>query len=208
MDNYLAIPKNECMGGILVLHAWWGLNDFFKAFCDRLSAEGYLVLAPDLYHGATAQTIPEAEKLRGKLKREMVAQEILEALSQLQTHPLIANKPVGALGFSLGAYWTLWLAEEKPEALNTVILFYGTRGGEYTRTRAAFLGHFAETDPYTSLSGVRKLEKALKKAGRETAFNIFPGTGHWFCEDDRPEYNPEAASLAWQRTVEFLHAHL
>ncbi len=208
MDNYLAVPKNECRGGILALHAWWGLNNFFKAFCDRLSAEGYLVLAPDLYRGAIARTIPEAEKLRGKLRRDVAAQEILEALSQLPTHATARGKPIGALGFSLGAYWTLWLAEEKPEALNTVILFYGTRGGEYTRTRAAFLGHFAETDPYTSLSGVKKLEKTLKKAGRETAFNIYPGTGHWFCEDDRPEYNHEAASLAWQRTIEFLHAHL
>ncbi len=208
MSAYLAIPEKETRGGILALHAWWGLNNFLKTFCDRLAAHGYLVLAPDLYHGEVATTIPGAEKLRGKLKREVAAQEILEAFAQLHNHPSVKGKPIGALGFSLGAYWTLWLAEEKPEAAKAIVLFYGTRGGEYTRTRAAFLGHFAETDPYTALSGVRKLEKTLKKAEWEAAFHVYPGTGHWFCEEDRPEYNPEAASLAWQRTIEFLHAHL
>lgn len=68
MDSYLATPKLNPRGGILVIHAWWGLNDFFKNFCDRLSAEGFIALAPDLYHGAVATTIPEAEMLRGKTK--------------------------------------------------------------------------------------------------------------------------------------------
>jgi carboxymethylenebutenolidase len=87
MRAYLAVPKKEIKGGILALHAWWGLNNFLKTFCDRLAAQGYLVHAPDLYRGEVANTIPEAEKLRGKLKREVAAREILEALAQLQNHP-------------------------------------------------------------------------------------------------------------------------
>ncbi len=68
MSNFLVRPKTTPRGGILVIHAWWGLNDFTKAFCKRLSKEGYLVLAPDLYDGGIAKDIREAEKLRGKMK--------------------------------------------------------------------------------------------------------------------------------------------
>lgn len=203
MSDYLAKPKSMRRGGILVLHAWWGLNDVFKDFCNRLADEGYLVLAPDLYNGAIAKTIPEAEKLRTKLKRDTTSKQILEALKQLRSE---TGQPVGLIGFSLGAYWGLWLIEEKPKDIAATVLFYGARGGEYAKTKSAFIGHFAETDQYVSDSGRKKLEKTLKAAGREVAFHVYPDTGHWFFENDRPEYNPQAAELAWQRTVEFLHA--
>jgi len=208
MSTYLATPTGTTRGGLLVLHAWWGLNDFTKSFCNRLAGEGYLVLAPDLYHGAVATTIPDAKKLRGKLKRDMAAQEILQALTELQSHPGVTGKPLGVIGFSLGAFWTLWLAETNPDVFKAVVLFYGNRGGEYAGAKAAFLGHFAGTDPYVSESGRKKLERTLKSAGKETSFHVYPGTGHWLFESNRPEYDPDAASLAWQRTVDFLHTHV
>ena len=205
MSDYLAKPKSAPRGGILVLHAWWGLNDFFKDFCNRLANEGYLVLAPDLYNGAIARTIPEAEKLRTKLKREPTSKQILQALQQLQAE--VNEEPVGLIGFSLGAYWSLWLLEEKPGAFSATVLFYGTRGGEYAKTKSAFLGHFAETDQYVSDSGRKKLEKTLKAAGRDAQFHVYPNTHHWLFENDRPEYNAQAAQLAWQRTIDFLKTH-
>ena len=205
MADYLAKPKTALRGGILVLHAWWGLNDFFKDFCNRLANEGYLVLAPDLYNGVIAKTIPEAEKLRTKLKRDTTSKQILEALNYLRSE---MKQPVGLIGFSLGAYWGLWLVDEKPKDIAATVLFYGARGGEYTKTKSAFLGHFAETDEFVAASGRKKMEKTLKAAGREVAFHVYPETGHWFFENDRPEYNRQAAELAWQRTIEFLHAHL
>ncbi|MBI3162625.1 MAG: dienelactone hydrolase family protein, partial [Chloroflexi bacterium] len=192
-------------GGILVLHAWWGLNDFVKNLCNRLATEGYLVLAPDLYNGAIAKTILEAEKLRGKLKRGPTSKQILEALKQLRNE---TGQPVGLIGFSLGAYWGLWLVEEKPKDIAATVLFYGTRGGDYAKTKSAFLGHFAETDEFVAESGRKKMEKSLDAAGKLVAFHVYPKTRHWFFEDDRPEYNPDAADLAWQRSIEFLHSHL
>jgi len=206
MSDYLAKPKTTLIGGILVLHAWWGLNDFFKDFCKRLVKEGYTVLAPDLYNGAIARTIPEAEKLRTKLKREPTSKQILQALKQLQTE--VNEKPVGLIGFSLGAYWGLWLLEEGPGVFSATVLFYGTRGGEYAKTKSAFLGHFAEMDEYVSDSGRKKLEKTLKVEGREVQFHVYPDTHHWFFENDRPEYNAQAAQLAWQRTIDFLKTNL
>jgi carboxymethylenebutenolidase len=85
------------------------------------------------------------------------------------------------------------------------VVFYGTRGGDYSRARASYLGHFAETDPYASASGAKSLERALRKAGRAVTFHTYTGTGHWFFESDRKEaYDAGAARLAWKRTADFL----
>ena len=201
MSNFLVRPETTPRGGILVIHAWWGLNDFTKAFCKRLSKEGYIVLAPDLYDGGIAKDIRGAEKLRGKMKRETASRQILDGLDHLKQ---ATGEPAGLIGFSLGAYWSLWLVEARPGDIAATVLFYGTRGGKYEKTKSAFLGHFAENDPFVSESGRKKLEKTLSSAGRETTFHVYPETHHWFFEKDRPEYRAEAARLAWKRTLDFL----
>lgn len=194
--------------GLLALHAWWGMTPFFQKFCARLAAEGFTVLAPDLYAGQTATTIPDAEKLRGKLRREVAGQSILQATEKLRSQPGV-GPTLGVVGFSLGAYWALWLAEQPDTPLAATVLFYGNRGGEYHHGCPAFQGHFAEYDPYTATSGVKKLEKTLKAAGKTVEFYTYPGTGHWFFEQDRVDaYQAQAAQLAWERMVTFLHVHL
>jgi carboxymethylenebutenolidase len=205
MSDYLSRPKTAPRGGILALHAWWGVNDCFKDFCKRLAKEGYLVHAPDLYNGGIGRDIHEAERLSGKVKREPASRQILEALTRLKKE---TGEPVGLIGFSLGAYWGLWLVEEKPMDIAATVLFYGARGGKYEKTMSAFLGHFAENDPYVAASSRKKLEKTLLSAGRETTFHVYPGTNHWFFEQDRPEYRAEAAKLAWKKTLEFLNTCL
>jgi carboxymethylenebutenolidase len=207
MSDYLATPKSTPRGGILVLHAWWGLNNFVKDFCNRLADEGYFVLAPDLYGGEIATTPADAERLRQqKIKRNPTHKQIFDALKQLKTEA--DGTPLGLIGFSLGAWLGLWLVEEKPKDIAATVLFYAARGGEYAKTKSAFLGHFAETDEFVSDSGRKKLERTLKAAGRDLAFHVYPTTKHWFFENDRPEFNRKAAELAWARTVEFLHTHI
>jgi carboxymethylenebutenolidase len=208
-NQYLALPANGNGKGILVLHAWWGLNDFMRRLCQRLAEEGYTALAPDLYHGKTAMTIDEAKALRGKLKREQVNADILAGLEALKSTPSVTHPRLGLIGFSLGAYMALGLSVEHPADFGAVSAFYGARNADYSAAQAAYQGHFAETDPYESVSGVKKLEKALKAAGRPATFYTYPGTGHWFFEDDRPDaYNAPAAQLAWKRTLEFLQGAL
>jgi carboxymethylenebutenolidase len=102
----------------------------------------------------------------------------------------------------------LWLSEQKPKAVAAVVVFYGTGGGSYARARAAFLGHYAEDDEFESLESVMQLEDRLRAAGRPVEFHIYPGAKHWFFEPDRPEYDPTAAQLAWERTVAFLRENL
>jgi carboxymethylenebutenolidase len=204
-DFYLAQPKSGNGKGVLVIHAWWGLNQFFKDLCDRLAGEGFFTLAPDLYHGKIATTIEDAKKLRSKLKQETVAQEIIQATDQLRKVCCVSGQGLGVLGFSLGGYWSLWLAEQKSSLVTATVVFYGTRNGDYSTSQSAFQFHLAETDEYVAASGVKKLQKSLAAADKVAAFYDYPGTGHWFFESDRRDaYKPDAAQLAWNRTIEFL----
>ncbi len=204
-NHYLKLPDSGLGSGILVLHAWWGLNNFVKSFCDRLANEGFVVLAPDLYYGKIANTIPEAENLRKKTNQKQICEDVLTAMEALKASPNVNNQRMNVIGFSMGAYWALWLALEKPKEIGSVTVFYGSRSGDYSQSQAAFLGHFAETDRWVTASGLKTMEKNLHSAKRPLSFYTYPGTGHWFFESDRPEsYHPDAAQLAWERTIDFL----
>jgi carboxymethylenebutenolidase len=207
-NGYLAVPPDGSGPGVLVLHAWWGLNEFFRGFCDRLAQEGFVVLAPDMYAGKVARTIDEAEKFKSQWDEELeVPPIILPAMDELSKRTAASGHGLGVVGFSMGAYWVLWSALEKPEWIRAVTLFYGTNGGggDFRQSKASFQGHFAEKDPYETESGIQELEMNLKGANRPTTFYTYPGAGHWFFEKDRPDaYQPQAAQLAWERTVAFL----
>ena len=211
-NRYLATPRSGKGAGVLVLHAWWGLNDFIRETCDRLAQEGFVALAPDLFAGQVARTIEDAQRLVTHLNWEQdvppVILSAVEELSQCSTKP---GAGLGSVGISFGGYWVLWLAQIKPDLMRAIILFYGTNGGsgDFRQSQAAYLGHFAETDPNEPLSATQGLEERLRAANRPTTFFTYPGTGHWFFEKDRLDaYNAPAAQLAWNRTIAFLHAQL
>ncbi len=206
---YLVRPTTENGQGVLVLPAWWGLNPFFKQFCRRLAKAGFVTLALDYYQGKIATTVEEADRLSSTIRRKALSEEIARAARQLQTQCGGRSARIGVIGFSLGGYWALWLAEQKRSPVAAAVAFYGTRTGDYTASRSAFQFHLAETDPYESTAGVKRFQKKLLAAGREAEFNTYPGTTHWFFERDRPTaYHALAAQLAWRRTVKFLKQHL
>jgi carboxymethylenebutenolidase len=192
----------------LVLHAWWGLNDFFRDFCDRLARAGFVALAPDMFSGKVVRTIDEAKQHLSQFNEEQdVPLIVLSAVEDLSKNPAVTGNRLGIVGFSMGAYWALWLAQQKPELIGAVTLFYGTNGGDggFQDSTAAFLGHFAESDEFEPPANVDNLEESLRRAGRPVTFYRYPGTGHWFFEQDVSRaYNPAAASLAWERTLAFL----
>ena len=208
IPGYLAMPAKGEGPGVLVLHAWWGLNDFFKTLCDRLAQEGFVALVPDLYGGSVAKTIDEAKQLIGQLNFQEAKAAVLGATDYLRQHPAVRRAGLGAIGFSMGAAYALLLSGLRPENVKAVVIFYGTEGADFAAARAAYLGHFAETDEWEPLEGVRQMEADMRAAGREVTLHIYPGVGHWFVETDRPEYNPAAAQLAWERTFNFLRQQL
>jgi len=206
-DGYLAHPVSGKGRPVLVLHAWWGLNDTIKAFCDRLAAEGFTVFAPDLYHGQVADTIPGAEALGQALDANyrQAQQDVFNAASFLQNQAGEEPGGLAVIGFSLGGYYALHLAVSEPDRVHSVVLFYGSGGDDFRPAKAAFLGHFAEIDPYETPAGVDELENALQSTGHRVKFYRYKGVGHWFFEPDRKDaYNAEAANLAWERTLAFL----
>jgi carboxymethylenebutenolidase len=206
-QGFLATPPAGKGSGVLVLHAWWGLNDTIKAFCTRLANSGFVAFAPDLYHGKVADTIPDAEALGSALDaRYLQAKaEIMDATLFLNDRVEQTDRGLTVIGFSLGAYYALDLSASTPELIRSVVIYYGTGPADFNRSKATYLGHFAENDAYEPQSNVDELEGALKSAGRPVTFYHYSGTGHWFCEPDRTlAYNPAAASLAWDRTLAFL----
>jgi len=207
--GFLAIPPSGDPGpGILVLHAWWGLNDTIKTFCARLAIEGgFTAFAPDLYNGKVADTIPGAEALGQALdeKHLQTEAEIAEAVLFLNERVGPSARGLCVIGFSMGAYYALNLSASDPEHIRSVVIFYGTGPADFTTSKASYLGHFAENDQFEPPSNVNGLEASLKSAGRPVTFHHYPGTGHWFFEPDRLDaYNAPAASLAWDLTLAFL----
>jgi len=199
------VPANA-RGGVVVLHAWWGLNDDVLAYADRLADAGFAVLAPDMFGGQVATTIDDAQRL--SQHGDEVAEKIALAAVDDLAERLGPDAPLAVLGFSFGAAYALWTPSER-DRLRATVAYYGTYTGEFLkRSGAAVLGHFAETDEFESEEAIRELETMLRDAGRPVTTHRYPGTGHWFAEPSRDAYRPDAAELAFERTVAFLTEQL
>lgn len=212
--GYLALPASGVGPGVLVLHAWWGLTEYFTDLCDRLAEEGFVAFAPDMLEGQTGQTIAEAEQLVQTADSDAVQAVVESAADFLREQSGVRGDKIGVMGFSFGAAWALSAATElKPADIGAVVLFYGNHGGltgdDFAKSEAAFLGHFAEDDDYEPTEYTNDTLAEIKKGGREAEFHFYPSTGHWFMESNRPDaYRAEAAQLAWSRTIDFLRAQL
>ena len=215
ISAYLAVPEGGSGPGVLVLHAWWGLTDVFKRVCDRLAEAGFVALAPDLYHGKTTTSVEEAEALGAALDQDVERWrgDIAGAMQFLRqhdaTHLAGGRGKLAFVGFSLGDAYALDMSVRMSDQIAAVVVFYGSYPGlDYRRASAAYLCHFAEDDPFEPAESVAQMEQELQAAGRPVTVYTYPGTKHWFFEDNRPEYDAEAARLAWERTIAFLHERL
>lgn len=214
-SGYLAVPQQGKGPGVLVLHAWWGLTDIFKQVCDRLAEAGFVALAPDLYHGKTTSKIEEAEALVTALNQdeERAFGDIVAAVQFLRQHDatqsVSGSGKLALVGFSLGGAYALGTSVNMVDDIGAVVTFYATYPGlNYSSAKAAYLCHFAEHDEFEPIESVRQFEEDLRSSGKQASFFTYPGTQHWFFEQNRPEYDAEAAQLAWERTIEFLHQQL
>lgn len=203
-NGYLALPEGSSAPGVMVLHAWWGLNPIFKKLCDRLAAEGFVAFAPDLNEGRVATTIDEAKQTMNELDSERKQAVASAAVDFMRGIPGVRKEPFALVGFSMGAAWSLALAEMFPANIHKVVMFYGAGEADYAKVKAAILGHFSDVDEWEDINYVRSMEEDMRKAGLTTDFHIYPGLPHWFFEENRPEFNSDASELAWQRTLEFL----
>ncbi len=199
---YVASPSDGGPG-VLVLTSWWGLKPFFKEVCDRLAEQGYTALAPDYYDGRIATTIAEAETLQQAAERDPEVMGALILAAKRHLASLRAGEPVSILGFSMGTDWAVITAAREPDVAATA-LFYGGYIADFSKLKSRVLIHYAELDEWFPLDRAREMEQGMKDAGADVTFYLYLGAAHWFMESDRPEYDAAAASMAWQRTLDFL----
>jgi carboxymethylenebutenolidase len=208
-SGLLTLPKSGKGPAIMLLPAWWGLNDFFINLSTRLAQNGYVVWTSDYYGDKHASSVNEAYKYKAKLNQKLVFENLLKTSEYLRHSDYVTRNTLTIIGFSMGARFALELSEAKPKLVSEVIIFYGTSIIDYTKTRAAYQGHFAEIDEWFAASGVEKLSKLLQKRGREVEFYTYKGTKHWFFESNyKDRYKSKEADLAWNRTLSFIKSHL
>ena len=209
--GYLSEPKQGGGPGVVVIQEWWGLVDHIKDVCDRFAAEGFVALAPDLYHGKTTKSPDEAGKLMMAMRIDEAERDLGAAVDYLSTLDSTTSEKTGVVGFCMGGALALYTATKNPK-VGACVVFYGGHPKvkpDLPNLHAPVLGLYAEKDGFVTPALARDLERKLKDLGKQIEVNIYKDADHAFFNDTRPEvYNAEAAADAWQRSVEFLRQHL
>lgn len=207
--GYLALPESGKGPGVIVIQEWWGLTDHIKNVCDRLAAEGFVALAPDLFGGSVAHDADEAGQMMSKLPAEEGAKMLGGAVDYLLASDAVTSGTVGAIGFCMGGGFVLSLAAQQGKKVSAAVPFYGVGQGvpdEFSGIKAAVQGHYAEQDTSYPVAEARKQEQQIRdEAGVEVTYHYYDAP-HAFHNDDNPagNYREADAKLAWQRSVEFL----
>lgn len=212
-QGWLALPEGGKGPGVIVIQEWWGLVDHIKDVCERLARAGFVALAPDLYHGkAIGNREPdEAQKAMMALNIQQATKDMSGAVDFLRRQAAVTGDGLAVVGFCMGGGLALLLALQRPEAVRAVVPFYGgvpqhNGAPDWSKLNAAVQGHYAEHDDMAGPPVAHRLEADIKQAGKHVEMYIYPATHHAFFNDTRPEvYNAEAANLAWERTLSFLH---
>ncbi len=201
----------EPLPALIVIHERWGLNDNVRAMADRLAGEGYMVLAVDMYGGKTAATPAEAQALIREVVEdlELARNNIRGAFAFLAE---TAGAPrIGSLGWSFGGGWSLNTAQLFPDELDASVIYYGRVTDDEDRLRpigAPILGLFAADDQAIKLESVEAFRAALERLRKDHEIHVYPGVGHAFANPTGTNYDAEAATDAWNKTIEFLNRHL
>src|ERR1041384_7630423 len=209
--GYLSVPEAGKGPGVIVIQEWWGLVPHIKNVADRFAAEGFVALAPDLYHGRATTSPDEAGKLMMALDIAQTEKDLRGAINYLLAHPAVTSAKVGTVGFCMGGALSLYAAT-KNEQVGACVVFYGGHPKvqyDLANLHAPVLGLYAGRDNFVTPAVVHELEARLKELDKPAELHIYEDADHAFFNDDRPEvYNAEAAADAWQRTVNFFREHL
>jgi len=203
-SGYLAIPNEGAGPGLVVIQEWWGLVPHIKDVADRFAAEGFVALAPDLYHGEIAEhtEMDKAAALMTAMPPDRAARDMSGAIDFLLEHKATTGKSVGAIGFCMGGglTWSLALEDER---VGAAVPFYGAVELEGRELRVPVMAHYADHDRFSD----EMLEQVRARIGDERFFR-YPGTNHAFFNDTRERHDREASALAWERTIAFHREHL
>ncbi|MFF3753144.1 dienelactone hydrolase family protein [Streptomyces sp. NPDC002018] len=210
--GYLAVPPAGHGPGVIVIQEWWGLTAHIKDVTDRFAQEGFVALAPDLFGGRVAHDSDEALRMMTELPTERGVELLSGAVGYLLSRPGTDGDTVGAVGFCMGGGFVLQLAA-RDERVSAAVPFYGVvRDGmpDFSHLRAEILGHYGEEDHTVPPETLDELRSTIEsQSGIVPDFRLYPGAGHAFFNDTRPQvYRAEAAEPAWERTLAFLRSRL
>lgn len=211
-SGYLAKPPGGHGIPLVVIQEWWGLVPHITDVCDRFAAEGFVALAPDLYHGQSTTEPDEAGKLMMALNMAQAAKDLSGAIDEVAAQ---ANSDqVGITGFCMGGGLALVAATQRPDKIKACVPWYGLipwpdAQPQWEQLDAVVLGHYAENDGFFTPEAANALGDQLRSLDKEVEIVIHPGVDHAFFNDTRPEvYNAAESMAAWQQTIGFLHTHL
>ena len=209
--GFLAIPQKGTGPGVIVIQEWWGLVGHIKNVCDRFANDGYVALAPDLYHGESTKSPDEAGKLMMALSINEAEKDLGGAIQYLLNHEATTGTKVGVIGFCMGGALSLYAASKNAQ-VGACAVFYGIHPNvkpDLSSLQAPVLGIYAARDQFVPPESVRELERQLRELGKSVEIHIYPDTDHAFFNDQRPDvYKPKAAEDAWRRAIQFFAKYL
>ncbi len=210
--GYLAVPAGGHGPGTIVLQEWWGLDEHIRSICDRLAAEGFYALAPDLYRGETTDQPSEAQQKMMALSMGEAEKDMCGAADHLLSQPGCESPGVGAVGFCLGGGLAVWAAATCPNITAAVSYYYVMPHGkpDFSGIGGPVLGHFGTADEFVPVEAAKALEAELSDAGADVTFHFYEDAGHAFFNDTNRlgTYDAEQADVSWGRTVNFLGSAL
>ena len=197
--------------GVIVIHEWWGLTDGVRSMADRIAAEGYVVLAVDLFGGRNTRSPAEArELLVPVIENPGLAEENIRQAYQFLVDSGQAPR-IGVLGWDFGGGWALNAAMLFPDDLDAAVIYYGQVISDESRLAPVdvpILGQFGAEDRGIPVDSVRRFENTLETLGKNYEIDIYPDAKHAFADPGSPNYNAAIAEQAWDRTLAFLNLHL
>jgi carboxymethylenebutenolidase len=207
VSGYLALPEG---GGkhpaVVVIHEWWGLNDWVKEEAQKFAGEGYVALAVDLYRGKATTSPDEAHELMRGLPDDRGMRDLEAAFAYLASRPDVKADKIGSVGWCMGGGWSLKFAENEPK-LAACIVNYGSLPSEsatIAKIKAPVLGNFGGEDRGIPADSVRAFESAMKADGKTVDIKIYDRAGHAFENPNNKQgYRADAAADAWARMTAF-----
>jgi carboxymethylenebutenolidase len=211
--GYLATPAAGSGHGVIVIQEWWGLTDHIAGIADRLAAEGFVALAPDLYGGTVTHDADEAGRLMSELPVDRAARDLAGAVDFLLANDSVTGTKVGAIGFCMGGGFVLQLAAQQGDKIGAAVPFYGVGPAvpeDYAGITAPVQGHYGAKDDFYPVDDVRRQEEQIRQESGAAVEFFYYDAGHAFHNDENllGTYDNENAALAWQRAVEFLKTRL
>jgi carboxymethylenebutenolidase len=210
ISGFLATPAGAGKHpAIIVIHEWWGLNDWVKEQTEKLAGQDFVALAVDLYRGKTTTDPAEAHELMRGLPQDRAIKDLKAAFDYLATRPDVKPESIGVIGWCMGGGLAVQLAVHEPR-LKACVVNYGalpTDPGDIQNIGAPILGNFGALDKGITPDDVKAFQTAMAKLKKFVSLKIYDNAGHGFENpNNTAAYRPEAAADAWNRTLLFLKA--